>query len=358
MKLGIDADPIGRDGSGNEMYLRGLIGGLLEVAERSDSLILAGTRIDALQDLSFGRAKVVGLSTGILGDVLLGRTLRRAGADIVLAHYNAPFGFGGPIATVIHDVAFLRHPETYPRALRTRLEWSVRRSIGLSALVVTVSAFSRRELLTCYPSLDPSRVIITPNAPRRMPLAGPQEAEAIRVQYDLPEEFILAVGNLQPRKNLGRLVSATASLGIPLVVVGQALWKSSQVTGCFNVGKVRWLGRVSDSELAALYAACSVFAYPSLYEGYGLPVVEAMAAGAPVVTSNTSALPEVADDAALLVNPQSVPSISEGIGRFLHSKSLRDEYRLRGRARAASFSWTHSAEVLLTALRHLLLVGD
>lgn len=351
--LGIDADPIGRSGSGNETYLRGIISGLLEV-QNGPELIVAGTSTDELRTVVGHRAKVVGLHSGLIGDLLLGQALRKAGADVVLAHYNAPIGFRGPVATVIHDVAFLRYPATFPFALRARIGWSVRRSVRLSALVVTGSEFSRSELLSYYPDLDPSRVVVTPYAARVLPALTPNEADAVRTRLRLPKRFVLVVGNLQPRKNLGRLVAATTAAGVPLVVVGQALWKSNDVLQQFDGKDVHWVGRLSDADLAALYATCTVFAYPSLYEGYGLPVVEAMAAGAPVVTSNVSSLPEVAGDAAVLVDPLDVLSITAGLTHLLESETERADYRERGLARAASFTWVASARTLLEALNTLI----
>ena len=315
MILGVDADPIGRSGSGNETYVRGIIGGLLDAFDPPERLILAGTCESALHDASGGRAEIIKLHPGLVGDIQLGRQLRKAGAEIALAHYNAPMGFTGPIATVIHDVAFIRHPRTFPTALRARINWSVRRSIRLSAILVTGSVFSKVELLDCYPELDSERIVVTPDAPRKLRTPTSSEVEAVLARFCLPERFVLAVGDLQPRKNLGRLVGAAASVGVPLVVVGRALWKSDQVLDAFNQGDVRWLGHVSDDDLAALYELCTVFAYPSLYEGYGLPVIEAMAAGAPVITSNVSALPEVAGSAAVLVDPFNQSSMAEGLLR-------------------------------------------
>jgi len=351
----MDADPVGRDGSGNETYLRGVIGGLQAAMAPTDELILFGGQPDALHEILGPTGSVVALRPGLVGELTLGRLARRARADVFVAHYNPPLAFGGPVATVIHDVSFRRTPEAYPRLLRGRIALTVRRAARVSALVVTGSEFSRGELLMLYRRLSPERVIVTPYADRPGAVTGASHTALaeVRARHNLPDRFVLAVGNLQPRKNLGRLSQATASLDVPLVVVGQPRWRADEVRRQAGYGSVTWLGYVSDDDLRHLYRLCTVFAYPSLYEGFGLPVVEAMACGAPVVTSNVSALPEVAGEAAVLVDPYSPEDIAAGIGRLLESPDLRADYARRGRVRAGQFSWKESAATLLRALRTL-----
>ena len=179
------------------------------------------------------------------------------------------------------------------------------------------------------------------------------DLDEVRARYGLPDQFVLAVGNLQPRKNLVRLSQATASLGIPLVAVGRPLWRVGEVRRSIAPGEITWLGHVSEHDLRHLYRLCTVFAYPSLYEGFGLPILEAMAAGAPVVTSSISAMPEVAGDAAVLTDPRSVEEISAGIRSLVDSPARRLEYASRGRARAAEFTWVKTASILMGGLRRL-----
>jgi len=174
------------------------------------------------------------------------------------------------------------------------------------------------------------------------------------MKYDLPRRFVLAVGNLQPRKNLDRLLGAYARLHdrgvVPhgLVLVGQRWYKGEAVAERIRelgIEKdVRLTGYVSDEELVALYNLADIFVYPSLYEGFGLPVLEAMACGTPVVTSNTTSLPEVAGDAAVLVDPRSESEIMNAIERVACDPDYRRELRRRGLAQAAKFSWRRVAE--------------
>ncbi|MBV9933448.1 MAG: glycosyltransferase family 4 protein, partial [Actinobacteria bacterium] len=314
MRLGIEVELVGRDGSGNETYLREMVRSLQEVAAPDDEFILAGVPSPAVDALVGPRARVVPVRRGLRGDLTLGRTLAAAGAKVAVATYNAPLAFGGTKVTFVHDVAFKRVPETFPGLLRRRIALSVGRSVRVSDLVVTLTEFSKAELCATYPRLAPERVVVTYAAAAddfSRPRSQEQLDDVVR-RFDLPDRFVLAVGNLQPRKNLVRLLEATQQVGVPLVATGQAGWLSDQGLLTRLQADAQWLGRVSTDDLACLYRLCTVFAYPSLYEGFGLPVVEAMASGAVVVTSRTTALGEVAGDGAILVDPTSADDIAVG----------------------------------------------
>jgi glycosyltransferase involved in cell wall biosynthesis len=175
----------------------------------------------------------------------------------------------------------------------------------------------------------------------------------------MPRPYVLAAGTLEPRKNLERLLDAWAQLAPALrdahelVLVGPAGWEADSILGRARGAGVRITGYVPDEELAALYGGCELFCYPSLYEGFGLPVLEAMRAGAPVITSNVSSLPEVAGDAAVMVDPLSVDAIGSAIARLLVDPDERARLRNAGRARAAAFSWERTASELRDVLRRI-----
>ncbi|HVE94437.1 MAG TPA: glycosyltransferase family 1 protein [Acidimicrobiales bacterium] len=356
MLLAIDTDLVGRDGSGNETYLRGILAGLQRLPHSAPELLLIGGDPAAIEEVAGHHARVVPAHTGLVHDVLVGRRMRWLAADASLTHYNAPLGYRGVVATVVHDLSFLRVPETYPVALRKRIAWSVARSVRRSDLVVTSSHFSRDELLAEYPRLRAEDVVVTYSAADQefRVQRTVQDLEAVRAKFRLPDVFVLAVGNLQPRKNLVRLAEATRTAGLPLVVAGRPTWKSPQRLARFGAPGVRWLGYVTKADLAVLYRLATVFAYPSLYEGFGLPVVEAMASGTAVLTSNTSALREVAGSAAILVDPYSTEAIAEGIQSLVEDPQKRATLRERGRLRAAEFSWDESAAKLNSAIRQRL----
>jgi glycosyltransferase involved in cell wall biosynthesis len=351
MRVAIDAELIGRDGSGNETYLTGIVRSLQRVASPGDDFVLVGRAADALQDLAGPRATVVTNGSGPLADLRLGRVMAGLGADVAIATYNAPLFFRGTRATVVHDVSFRRVPETFPSLLRRRIALSVRRSIAVSDLVVTVSEFCKREISELYPRLDPARIVVASNAADDAYAAArsDEEIEAVARRYALPDRFVLAVGNVQPRKNLSRLLDAAGRVGVAVVVAGQPGWMSNRGLAADVATRAQWLGRVSTDDLACLYRLCAAMAYPSLYEGFGLPVVEAMAAGAVVVTSHDTALAEVAGDGAILVDPRSVDAIAQGLAEALGS-GARTLWAPKARASAARFSWDQSAGQLYQAM--------
>jgi len=170
----------------------------------------------------------------------------------------------------------------------------------------------------------------------------------VQALFDIPSEFILFVSTIEPRKNVDTLLDAYAALApslreeFDLVLAGPAGWAQPETIA--RLREVRYLGYVPEADLAPLTAAATVFVYPSLYEGFGFPVAQAMAAGAPVVTSNVSSLPEVAGDAALLVDPRSTSELRDALARLLLSPDLRKELAARGRVRARELTWERCAE--------------
>jgi alpha-1,3-rhamnosyl/mannosyltransferase len=219
--------------------------------------------------------------------------------------------------------------------------------------LVCISQTTRDELVARIPAAAPkASVALLAGAPD----PGRPSAEALA---ELPPPgFVLAVGTLEPRKNLPRLVQAFAALpealqaAHPLVVVGATGWRTGQTLAALqSLGdRCRMLGHVSDAALAELYRRSAVFCYPSLAEGFGLPVLEAMAAGAPVLTSDVSSLPEVGGDAVAYADPLDVTAIANGLKRLLSDPARRDQLASAGRARAATFSWDRFAGEVLAAL--------
>jgi alpha-1,3-rhamnosyl/mannosyltransferase len=192
------------------------------------------------------------------------------------------------------------------------------------------------------------------------PPSGPELEALVRRHGVEPGAYVLASGTLEPRKNLVRLIGAHAQLPEemrsrhPLLVVGPRGWEEEELRlSAAGTDEVRLAGYVPDDELAALYAGCSLFCYPSLYEGFGLPVVEAMAAGAPVVTSRISSLPEVGGDAVSYVDPTDEASIASALNQLLHSPEERAELAERGRRRAAEFSWERTAAAVVSELERV-----
>ena len=225
------------------------------------------------------------------------------------------------------------------------------RAVKRSAALVAISHTTAEALAARFPAAAAKVVVAPLGAPRDLVRPGGAD--------ERPDPgFVLAVGTLEPRKNLPALVQAYRALddGLqrrhPLVVAGELGWGTDQTLASLqSLGqRVRIMGRVSDPELAALYRRCAVFCYPSLGEGFGLPVLEAMAAGAPVVTSNRSSLPEVGGSAVEYADPTNVESITAALARVLSSPDRRAELSAAGRRRAAEFTWARTAEIVVRAL--------
>jgi alpha-1,3-rhamnosyl/mannosyltransferase len=222
----------------------------------------------------------------------------------------------------VHDLAVLRHPETFNRWTRTYSPRMVPRVLHAARRVIAVSEFTRRELVELLGVPD-DKIRVVPNA---------VDAEFTREGPSAEGEYVLAVGTLEPRKNLDRLVKAVRKADVELRVVGARGWGGVELGG----NGVRWLGEVTDTELARLYRGALCVAYPSLYEGFGIPVLEAMACGVPVVTTRGTAMEEVADGAAVLVDSHDPAEIAAGIER---AAADRERLVARGLERARAFRW-------------------
>ncbi len=284
---------------------------------------------------------------------------RRDRADLLHVQYVAPPIAGLPVVTAVHDVSFEDVPELLPILTRWRLQSAVRLAMRTSAVVVTPSEFSRGRLLRHY-RLDPERVVVTPPGVAAALTINDRDAQRVRSASDLPPTFVLCVGDLQPRKNVPRLIAAIerareAGVEIGLVLAGQRASGARAVDEAIGrhdaSGWVRQLGYVDAQTLAVLYAEARVVAYVSLYEGFGLPLLEAMAHGTPVVGGNRSAIPEVAGDAALLVDPSDETAIADALGLAATDPATRQRLRAAGPARAARFSVAGLAAATLRAYR-------
>ncbi len=267
-----------------------------------------------------------------------------------------PLRRGVSIITV-HDLAFLIHPECADQKLRLFLEKAVPRSAARADYIITDSENTRNDVI-CLLDADPERVFVVPGGvdPSFAP-ADEEEIHRMRCHYKLTKPYLLAVGVIEPRKNFPRLIDAFSrfrlrtGLNYELVIAGGNGWLSDETyreaeRSPFS-DSVRFTGYVPDQQLAALYSGAEVFAYPSLYEGFGLPVLEAMACGTTVVCANTSSLPECAGGAALLFPPDDPDAIAAALEQACGDARLRSDLIRRGTERAAEFQWKRAAERLI-----------
>ena len=362
MKIAIDARKWRDYGIGT--YVRNLVRHLAHL-DRETTYFLFCDRADeaTLRDLAENFVPVVEGSRkyGLGEHVSIPLKLRRLGADLLHSpHYVLPLMCRRTAVVTIHDCIHLLFPEYLPnRMALTYARRMMGHAVAHSTLVFTVSEASRRDILHFYPGADPDRVQVVPNAIDAAILVHPgeEEMERVKERYQIRGRFVLYAGNIKPHKNLERLIAAFGALkqrpgheDVKLIIIGDekntyaSLRRRVEAAGVRH--DVRFFGFVPDSTLAALYRMASVFAFPSLYEGFGLPPLEAMAAGAPVVTSRISSLPEVVGDAAVLVDPYRVEEIAEGIERVLGDAALRASLIEKGRVRARQFSWERSVRAI------------
>ena len=285
--------------------------------------------------------------------------LRASGADIFHGvHSVVPLSCPVPSVVTIHDLAFIRFPQTFRAYNRAYLDFATRMSARRAARILVVSEHTKREVVGML-GVPAERVIVTPNAARdhfRPPVSA--ALNAFRARHHLPERFVLYVGTLEPRKNLTTLLDAYAEVSrrfpdVPLLVGGGKGWLYDAIFERLDTlglrDKVTFVGYLDEDELPFWYAAATVFVFPSIYEGFGMPPLEAMACGTPVVTSNTSSLPEVVGDAGLMVDPHSADALADALTRVLNDRELHADLAERGLRRATTFTWRTTAERTLRA---------
>jgi glycosyltransferase involved in cell wall biosynthesis len=272
--------------------------------------------------------------------------------------FALPRGLGCPGVVTIHDLAFLKWPEQVPSRRSRYLSRAVRDAAGRAARVIAVSDYTKRETMRLL-GVPSGRIDVTPlGVDPRMRRASDAEIRDFRTLRGLAQPFILAVGNLEPRKNLPALVSAfdavARELPHDLVLAGAEGWKTARTHEAIAASpyreRIRLPGFVPPSDLPLWYSACDIFVMPSLDEGFGLPLVEALACGAPAIAANRGALPEVAGDAALLVEPEP-DQLATAIMRLAGDDALREGLREAGPLRAADFTWAKTAELTVASYR-------
>jgi glycosyltransferase involved in cell wall biosynthesis len=358
MKIAIDVRKWRDYGIGT--YVRNLVRHLARLDKDTTFLLFCnGADESTLRDMAENFVPVVDNSAQyrLREHVSLPLKLRRLGAELLHSpHYVRPLFCPVPSVVTIHDCIHLLFPQYLPnRMAYNYARFMMGSAIRNSAIVFTVSEASRGDILRFFPETDPEKVHVVPNAIDAELLRDPgeEERERVRERYQLRSRFVLFAGNVKPHKNLERLIRAFARVrgqegneDLRLVLIGDDVSRYASLRRAADEAgvrqDVRFFGFVPHETLAALYRMATVFAFPSLYEGFGLPPLEAMACGTPVVTSRLSSLPEVVGDGALLVDPYSEDEIAHGIARLLDDQDLRARLVERGLERAATYSWERS----------------
>jgi glycosyltransferase involved in cell wall biosynthesis len=362
MRIAIDAHTVGTQLAGNVTYITNMIERLAEIDQKNEYTLYV-TEPSAFEMYdgrwpNFKVRRIIGYNSRILRFFLsFNAQLRLHPADIFFVQFNAPPFTPCKIVTSIHDLSFEHLPETFKWHSQTQMKMTIRRTARNAAHIVTCSEYSRQDIIDTY-KVAPEKITTIPLAAADWfhPVTNETELNRISIKYGLPGDFLLGVGSVQPRKNLVRLIEAYSMLSDkrdlpPLILVGKKAWlyedslKAAVEHGVDD--KVRFTDFVPDEDLPGLYTLSTCFVYPSFFEGFGIPPLEAMQCGSPVITGDRTSLPEVVGDAGILVDPFDVTSIADAIERMLSDADLREELRQKGFERASRFSWLRSARETL-----------
>ncbi|MGH2535933.1 MAG: glycosyltransferase family 4 protein [Candidatus Promineifilaceae bacterium] len=362
MLIGIDASrAVSNQPTGVEAYAARLIGALLPPAlERGHAV-----------RLYFNQAPAAGLFPGANEVVipfprlwthlrLAAELARRPPAVFFTPAHVIPLSYHRPSVATVHDLGFHFFPQAHPARQRLYLRWSTGHNARRAALLMADSQATAHDLARLYPASAGRVRVVYPGFEADLgPVEEPGRLARVQARYGLQPPYLLYIGTLQPRKNLVRLVQAFAASGLAehqLVLAGKPGWLTAELQAALAKlepgirGRIHLPGFVDPAEKAALLSGAAALLYPSLYEGFGFPILEANACGTAVLAADASSLPEVADGAALLVNPLDVDALCEGIVQIVTDHGLRQELIVAGRQNVARFSWRRAAAEALAVL--------
>lgn len=364
MRIAIDAHSVGAKLAGNESYAVNLIEALAQI-DRVNDYTLYVTTAEAYRRFhqrwpNFKVHTTLPHTPLIRIPLTLSAELRKNPVDVLHVQFTAPPFCPCPVVVSLHDLSFEHLPQTFNRRSRTQLRLTVRHSARRAAHILTLSDHTRRDVIDTYSIAQDKVTAIPPAAPAHFcPVTDAMELQRVRHTYGINGEYVLSVGSIQPRKNLVRLIKAYAALRdrhtgnrFPkLVLVGKCAWLYDETLRALDETKVRdsvvLTGYVPEADLPVLYSGALCFVYPSYFEGFGLPPLEAMKCGAPVIVGNATSLPEVVGDAGLKVDPFDVSAIASAIEELINNSELRQELKAKGSKRAEMFDWRNTAQQTL-----------
>jgi glycosyltransferase involved in cell wall biosynthesis len=364
LRVGFDGHAFSSPAAGIRRYSRELVGALVGLGEPLEIVALGGDPETVPREVE--RAVESAHPPNNAGWMLIGlpRTAARARVNLIHAPaYTAPFWASVPVVLTIHDVSYELHPEWYPYRRDWLRRYFYRRSAKTAARVLTVSAFSAAEISRAY-GIPPETITVAPLGVHPTFGAGDPNL-AVDLPANVTEPFLLHVGDLHERRNLTVVVDALlearrhfgGAAAISLVLagvdrgVGAGLCAMATEAGAPEA--VVALGPVSEDRVHSLYRGALAVVYPSLYEGFGLPLIEAMASGTPVMASHEASIPEVLGGAGLLLDPRDVSAWRDAIIRVVNDEALRADLKARGLARAATFTWQRTARLTLEVYREV-----
>jgi len=368
LHIAIDAHSVGTGLAGNETYVTNLVEELAAL-DTINRYTLYVTKPAAVERFA-GRWPHISVRRTlphtplVRVPVTLSAELRRRPVDLLHVQYTAPPLAPCPVVATIHDLSFEHLPETFKRRSWMQLRLTVRRTARRAAHIITPSEYTRRDIIRTY-GIRPERVSVIPLAAAEhfRPVTDKEELSRVLGRYGIVGEYILAVGSIQPRKNLARLIHAYSDLrrkrprsNLPqLVLAGKQAWLSGETLKAIEERGVRdstlLPGYVLEADLPALYSGALCFVYPSYFEGFGLPPLEAMRCGTPVLNGNLTSMPEVVGDAGLMVDPFDTGALSVALARLIDDDALRAELSARGLRRAGAFDWRETARRTIEVYR-------
>lgn len=371
MRIGIDATALPPRPVGAGNYIIHLIRALAEVNDRYELVVFAhpgGRELIAVPESERFRWAVIPGRNPVLRllweQTALPRLAGSTRLDLLHSlHYTRPWRLPCLSVVTLHDMTFFLYPQLHTRSKRVFFPPAIRASARTADALITVSESTRRDSMRLL-GVPAEKIFATQLGvdPAFRPVQDPVLRAEVRQKYNLPERFILYVGLVEPRKNLPGLIQAYRSAveqGIThrLVVVGRFGWRYRQVLEEIETlglqGQVQFTGYIPQQDLPIVYNLATLFVYPTLYEGFGLPALEAMACGTPVVTSDIASLPEIVGEAGILVPPGDQQALSQALHTALTDQALQNRLATKGPERASQFTWERTARQTLQVYQHV-----
>lgn len=362
MRIGIDLHTVTGMSQGTRTYTLNITKNLLKIDKSNEYVLYFTKKNEELQNF-FHQSNVTFrdiFPRERITRILLGFPLRLMADDIDIFHcqYMGPPLTNTPYIVMLHDVIHEYHPEFYPKALCLMMRMFYPFSARRASRILTVSEHSKNDIMKYY-KIPAHKIVVTYDGVSEdfSPIHDKRMIQNALRKYNINSEYILYVGRLEPRKNIPRLIQAFHALKTDtdlkqkLVITGMKYFQSEKLAEAVNdlglQDEVIFTGRVDDIDLPLLYNGASLFVYPSIAEGFGIPPLEAMSCGVPVISSDASSLPEVIGDAGILINPYNISDISEAMYQVLTDRNLQQKMGRKGVAQAKKFSWEDSAKKTL-----------
>ena len=363
MRIGIDFHSAAREGSGNCTYIRNLVENLIRIDKENEYYLyildIQYPYYNKFKNIENVKLRLLPIKNPLLRIPLLGLKTYVDKIDILHVQYVAPPFYSGKLVVMIHDIGFVHYPECFRRHEYIRQKLLIPINIKKADIVLTDSISSKADIVNIYnPEEAKVKVIYHGVTSEYTTLADLKNAKGILTGfYEIESNFILFVGRIDARKNIGSLINAflflkeKENISHKLVIAGKKDFLPDRLLRELKNSEydndIIFTGYIQDEHLPLLYNLADVFVYPSLYEGFGLPCLEAMACGCPVVASNISSIPEVIGDAGMLIDPANVQEMASAIYEIISKKELKEDLRNKGLLRATQFSWENTAKKTL-----------